>query len=235
MLLSKRLYMVASRVSKGHRAVDVGCDHAYISIFLIRHSISPSAIATDVNAGPLERAAGNIKLYGCEDFIETRLSDGLEQVKPGEADVIIIAGMGGGLIVRILENSAECVEKAEELVLQPQSEPGAVRHLLHRIGYKIVDEAMCIEDGKFYTCIRAVHNAPGEKESYACEEYYEYGKLLIEEQNEILKEYLLEEHRKALIVKENLESNDTQNTRERLPGFLFELSVMENAMQILHI
>ena len=104
MELSKRLKTVAGMITEGHRLADIGTDHAYVPIALCRRGIIPSAIAMDVNPGPLQRAREHIHAYQLEEKIQVRLSDGLKELSPGEVDTILIAGMGGLLTVRILEN-----------------------------------------------------------------------------------------------------------------------------------
>ena len=93
-----RLRAIAGMVTKGNRLADVGCDHGYLSIWLVSEKTVPSAIAMDVRPGPLSRARENITRYGLEDYIETRLSDGLAKLEPGEGDTLVIAGMGGPLM-----------------------------------------------------------------------------------------------------------------------------------------
>ena len=155
MNLSKRLRMVADCVTKGNVVADVGCDHAYISIYLVERKVAPRTIALDVNEGPLLRAQENILSYGLENLITTRLSDGLHKLKPKEADSIIIAGMGGPLMIKILEEGSECVKAAKELILQPQSEIWRVREYLHNLNFEITKEDMCIDEGKYYTVLYA--------------------------------------------------------------------------------
>ena len=102
MQLSKRLQALADLVSQDHVLADVGCDHGYIPVFLIQNQRRPKAIAMDIGEGPLKRAQENIRSYGLEGYIETRLSDGLSKLQPGEADTILISGMGGPLMEKIL-------------------------------------------------------------------------------------------------------------------------------------
>ena len=102
MQLSKRLSAVAEFVTPGGCLVDVGTDHGYVPIALLEQQKISSAIAMDVNRGPLERAREHIAQYNMGDYIETRLSDGLHALRAGEGDSLLIAGMGGGLTVRIL-------------------------------------------------------------------------------------------------------------------------------------
>ena len=127
MQLSQRLSSVASMVTAGNCLADVGTDHGYVPIYLYERNVIPRAIAMDVNKGPLERAALHIAESGMKEAIETRLSDGLTALKPGEADSVVIAGMGGPLIIRILSAHPEVTESLKELILQPQSEISEVR------------------------------------------------------------------------------------------------------------
>lgn len=157
MKLSKRLQMIADCITKDSRTADIGCDHAYLSIYLIKNNIVPSVIAMDVNKGPLLHARQNIIKYCTEGKIELRLSDGLTKLAPLEADTIVIAGMGGELMKSILQRGLPCVKAAKELVLQPQSEIYKVRRMLKNIGFKIIYENMCIDEEKYYVVIKAVN------------------------------------------------------------------------------
>ena len=155
--LSKRLSMSTAMVTPGNVVADVGCDHAHTDIFLVKAGISPRAIAMDVGEGPLSHAKANVRLYGLDGFIELRLSDGLEMLRPYEADTLIMAGMGGTLTTLILDKYPDVTASFKELILQPQSDPDLVRRFLRMHGFKIVLEDMCIEDGKFYNAMKAVH------------------------------------------------------------------------------
>ena len=145
MELSKRLYAVASLVTEGASVADIGTDHGYIPIYLIENQIAARAIALDINKGPLERARMHIVGHGLKGQIETRLSDGLKEVKPGEVDTMIAAGMGGGLVIKILREGKPVVDTLKSCILQPQSEIHRVRRYVAENQMKIVDE-MCIRD-----------------------------------------------------------------------------------------
>lgn len=184
--LSMRLRAIAGMVTKGNRLADVGCDHGYLSIWLVSEKTVPSAIAMDVRPGPLSRARENITRYGLEDYIETRLSDGLAKLEPGEGDTLVIAGMGGPLMERILKDGAKVREGFQELILQPQSDLPHFRHFLSEIGWEIVREEMIKEDGKFYPMMKAVRNNAGEKTVYTEEEAW-FGPLLLKNVTRSLK------------------------------------------------
>ncbi len=135
---------------KGLRVADVGCDHGYISIYLVQSGIAASAIAMDVRKGPLSGAKANIEGYGLEKAITTRLSDGLKELSKGEADSLVIAGMGGKLMMRILEDGDPESLGIRLSVLQPQSELSDFRQYLREKGYRILEEKIVFEDGKYY-------------------------------------------------------------------------------------
>lgn len=143
-------------VTAGNRVCDVGCDHGYVPIYLVRQGISPKVLAMDVREGPLASARGHVAQYRLEEKIETRLSDGLHNYIPGEAETLICAGMGGRLMRRILEEDREKTDSFRELILQPQSEIEPFRRFLRESGRLIRDEELLEEDGKFYQVIRAV-------------------------------------------------------------------------------
>lgn len=158
LLLSDRLSAVADMVTTGNTVCDVGCDHGFVSVYLAAKGISPKIIAMDVNAGPLLAAAGHIADFGLTDYIEARLSNGVESLLTGEADTLICAGMGGRLMIRILKEGREKIEAMKELILQPQSELQRMREYLREQGYIIADENIILEEGKYYpimkVCIR---------------------------------------------------------------------------------
>ncbi|MCI8994285.1 MAG: SAM-dependent methyltransferase [Lachnospiraceae bacterium] len=171
MQLSKRLAALAGLVTPGHCLADVGTDHGYVPIYLIEKKKIPRAIAMDINPGPLERAREHIRQFGYEDYIETRLSDGVHALGAGEADTVLIAGMGGALMQRILEEGKRILSQVPELILQPQSELYAMRRYLEAAGYEITREAMVYEEGKYYPILKV---RPGdffwqeEKEGHRC-------------------------------------------------------------------
>lgn len=227
MQLSKRLLAAAGMVTKGNIVADVGCDHAYTSIYLCEAGIAPSVIAMDVNRGPLAGAKRHIEQAGLSDKIAVRLSDGLQALDPGEADTVLLCGMGGLLMIRILSAFPKVTDSFQELVLQPQSEVGEVRHFLHERGYEITKEHMLKEDGKFYVMMRAVKaDCP---QHYEKESQYLYGKLLIQEKNEVLQQYLEREWRLRQEVVLALAGQETENARARRETLQQEFSLIEEA------
>ena len=229
MQLSRRLTTVAEFVTKGNKVADIGCDHAHTSIYLVEKGIAGSSIAMDVNKGPLERAKENIARFGYEDRITTRLSDGAKELEPGEVETLLISGMGGLLMNKILSESIEVVKNAKELVLQPQSEIALVRKYIHELGFQIEKEEMLIEDEKYYIAIKA-KNA-GKTEYYEKDIFYRYGKVLLEEKHPVLKQFLENGKSSYEKIVADISGSESEKTKERCRELQDELKAIGEALE----
>lgn len=156
--LSERLSAVASLVKPGSRIADIGCDHGYVTAYLVSGGTAVSAVAADVNIGPLRSCQSLIDSMGLGSFVDVRLCNGLDGIGEDECDTVIIAGMGGELIASILEKCPYI--KSKELVLQPMTHPEAVRRFLFENAFEIERDIIVAEGRRSYCVIRAV---PGEK------------------------------------------------------------------------
>lgn len=185
MQLTKRLERIAKYVPINSVVADVGTDHGYIPIYLASNNRVSKAYAIDINKGPLKKAESNIKAHGVEDKVTTILSDGLKNFDK-EVDTIIIAGMGGMLISKILEDSKNKLENVNKLILSPHLDDESVRIKVHQLNYKIINEELLFEDGKYYPIIICEKG----KEKYNNPKYYKYGKILIEKKDATLKQLL---------------------------------------------
>lgn len=211
MKLSKRLELVASFVPAGSRVADVGTDHGYVPIWLVEQGIAVHGLAMDVRKGPLLRADAHIRQHGLEANIETRLSDGLQKLRPGEADVVVIAGMGGELMLRILKEGSHVWDSVARFVLSPQSELETFRRGLEELGFVICREEMLMEEGKYYTVMAAERGEMHYDHDYE----YRYGALLIQNRSEVLAEFLKKETKKLEGISRRLSASDTEGARER--------------------
>ena len=215
MILSKRLEAVAGLVTPGGTIADIGCDHAHVSIYLIQHSLCEKVIACDVNKGPIEAARRNILEAGLDDKISLRRADGLLGLERYEADSVIMAGMGGLLMLKILKEGEEKLSPSCKLILQPQSDVPGVRRYLIEKGYFILKEDIVYEDGKFYFLIKASKNSDERVCKYTDDADYEYGGYLIRNRHPLLKEYLA--FRKAVLenILLNIDKNGSRGAIER--------------------
>ena len=196
-------------VTEGSRVADVGCDHGYLSIWLFNSGKCPSCIAMDIHAGPLAAAEKNVRAYGASAGVQLRLSDGLAGLEKGEADCILIAGMGGSLITQILKKDSPVLEGVRELVLEPQSDAALVRRFVAASGFGIVQEDLVTECGKTYPVIHAVRERM--KEPHAASESHpaeavltdtelRYGPCLLRDRNPRLKTYLEKEKKRLTAI-----------------------------------
>ena len=168
--LKPRLRMAAELVRDGVRIADIGTDHAYLPAALILEGRITGAVAADLRKGPLENAAQTVRANGLTDRISLRLSDGLANVSAGEADDIVIAGMGGILIAEILGACPFLKDGSKRYILQPQSHSEELRAFLWSSGFRIFGESACFEDEKVYIAFCAEY--VGEAAAHSDAEIY---------------------------------------------------------------
>lgn len=169
--LDERLLVCSEYVREGSRLVDVGTDHAYLPIYLIKSGKISKAIASDINEGPLESARNNIRKYGLEGKIESVLSDGLSNISKEDVDDIVIAGMGGELICKIIEEASWLKDDSKRLIIQPMSmEEVLIKYLIEN-KFKIEQEKAVICNNKSYIIINAAFK---EKFKFKQDELYPY-------------------------------------------------------------
>ena len=222
MELSRRLAAIAAFVPEGSRIADVGTDHGYVPIDLVKRGIVKEALAMDVRKGPLMRAEEHIRAYGLEGRVRTRLSDGLEQLREGEADTVVIARMGGGLMVRILEGRSHLNGCIRTYVLSPQSEWEKVRRYLRKAGMRIEQEEMVEEEGKFYPILlvkaeEGTTACAGSDEDPAWTELCDrFGPCLLRERHPVLLRYLAFREGQLEEVEQTLQAADSEKARLRL-------------------
>ncbi len=257
MRLSKRLEMVADFAgrdrSRGrqpgktekdpwYRVADVGTDHGYVPIALALRDPAVRAVAMDIRPGPLKRAEEHIEEYGLGDRIETRLGDGVKELKAGEAETVIIAGMGGELVLHILEGGRHLWKSVDRWILSPQSEPDKVRRYLENQGFAITGEDMVEEEGKYYTVMEAVRGELLEPDKAGrdrglssdpelAEAGYLYGMDLIRGKNPVLMEFLKREKGKLTEILRDLEGRNSSRTEARSEELRQKLSWIRRAVE----
>ena len=236
--ISDRLKTAASLIREGAVLADVGTDHGYVPIYLLEQKKIKSAIAMDINKGPLERAREHIHLYGMDAYIQTRLSDGVAALEKGEADSILIAGMGGGLVMHILEEGKDICQAAGELILQPQSELCSVREYLAENGYVTEAERMVFEDGKYYPMMRAVKTEQDETWNRLNDQTIAvcdiYGPLLLRNGNPVLRRFLVRQHGQLTQILQTLEAQkESEQIIRRIAEVQEKLQQNESAYTIL--
>lgn len=207
LFLPDRLKAVAKHIPKCQMLSDIGTDHAYIPIYVIKNNISNTAAACDIVDGPLKIAAQNIASYNLTDKISVVKSDGLKNAP--ESDVFVIAGMGGTLIGEILENDLGKAKKAACLILQPMTCAYELRKKLHETGFKIIDESIAKDTGKLYNIIVATKG----DEFYNDEILYYTGRITIDKNDPLLGEFL--SHKINVLKKRICNMQNSENPEVR--------------------
>lgn len=232
--IPKRMLAIANLVDNSKVLADVGCDHAYISINLLENGKAERIIASDLREGPLNIARDNIRLYGFEDRIETRLCAGLCGYEAGEVDTILISGMGGMLVKEILSESIDVVRRADTLILEPQSDLRVVRAYLKDIGFEIIDEDMLNEGGKYYQIMKAVKS---KERMEVCEDIgamaeNEFGPILIKKKHPVLLEFLKKRknHYERLLQNKSFLTSQSATNNDRIAIIENELNMVKEAL-----
>ncbi|MCI5636996.1 MAG: class I SAM-dependent methyltransferase [Sarcina ventriculi] len=190
MELSKRLMKIASYVNYCEAIADIGTDHGYIPIYLVKNNKCNSAIASDINKGPIEKASTNIRFEGLSEKIKCLLGGGLKPLKVGEVNGVIIAGMGGNLIRDIILEDIEKVKLYDFLILQPAQNPEVLREFLYNNNFEILNEDLILDDGKFYELFKVKYNENAKKINIKDEISYEISSILLESNNSLVNDYI---------------------------------------------
>ncbi|WBW95759.1 tRNA (adenine(22)-N(1))-methyltransferase [Oceanirhabdus sp. W0125-5] len=215
MEISIRLDEIINMIDKCERLADIGTDHGYLAIKAIKINKVNRAIASDINKGPLMKARTNIERYNMNEKIVCRLGSGLETLKVGEADCIVIAGMGGNLIRDILLKSRKIAETTPQMILQPTQNPEVLRKFLVENGYKILQENLCIDNNIFYEIIKVIYDGVERKND---EISYEISDKLIELGNNTVEAYIkhkISENKKVMSYI-NIDSENGRRKKEYL-------------------
>lgn len=154
--MSNRLELIASFVKNGIGVADVGTDHGYIPVMLVKRGYKGNIIATDINEGPLNKAKQSLIEADCEEAVELILCNGLDGCESEKIDTIIVAGMGGDTITGILDRAEWCAREDIKLILQPVTKPEILRYWLVNNDFRIINEAQAEENGTVYQIICAV-------------------------------------------------------------------------------
>ena len=214
MELSKRLKRIAEHVDKCESVADIGTDHGYIPIYLVKEGICKKAIASDINKGPIEKAKVNVAFEGVSDKVKCLLGPGLNRLKVGEVNGVILAGMGGNLTRDILLADMDKVKKYDFIILQPAQNPEVLREFLYKNDYEIIDEDLIKDEGRFYELFKVKYNENSEKLVFEDELEYEVSPLLREKSHPLFKEFIEEKINKCETILSFIKE-DTEAAKKR--------------------
>lgn len=231
MKIAKRLKVTADMVLKGSYAADIGTDHAYIPIYLVRQNISGRVVATDVRYGPLKRAKRNIVMYGLEDEICLKQGWGLEPVYDIDVNCAVLAGMGGYLICNILGTGYKKAESIEYFILQPMQFSAELRKYLYCNNYIIYDESLVKENGRIFEIMAVRHGHDSINDSI----YYEIGKKLIEKKDPLLREFIQYKIDDINKIMQKIGQPSTEGGLARLRQCRMKLKAYEEVIECLQL
>lgn len=207
MELSTRLNTIAS-ILKYRTLVDIGTDHCFLPIFVIKNNIIDKALATEISRLPLAKAKENLIKYNVTN-VELQKSDGFEAIETN-FESCVISGMGGRLISEIITKNLQKVQKFKQIILSPQNSVEYMRKFLISHNFSIEDEFMLVENGRFYNIIECFpKNTTLNDEDYTKLEYI-FGRKLIEKKCPIMLEYAKAELNKTYKIIQKLPSYSTR-------------------------
>lgn len=209
--LSQRLQAIADFVPQDATVADIGTDHGFLPCWLAQQGRAKKIFACDVNAQPLALAQKNIEDYNVTDVVSTRLGNGLTVLQPGEVTVVTIAGMGGSLMLDILDAAPAVVDRLQRIILQPNIGAEAVRVWAEKNRWQIVQESLVRENDRFSVIIAL---EPGRGKEMSAVELY-LGPVLLAEQHPLLGLYISEEWDKTQYVLKQLQQSDSEESRNK--------------------
>lgn len=212
-MIDSRISGVINFVREGSRVADIGADHGYLSIELIKSGRASSVIATEKNIGPFETLTKNIYGYN----VEARLGDGLKILSAGEVDTICIAGMGGALITKILSDAPEIVQSARQIIIQPMNAAEKIRTWLVENNWTIADEDLAESAGIIYEIICAEKNPPA--------------KIFKRESSSLLKKFLTQRMEKLQRVLVEMNKSESARTSEKFLATRAEVNALNKKLR----
>lgn len=201
MKINNRLKTIGDLVEANSFCLDVGCDHAFLDICLVKKDMGIKAIAADVLEGPLTQAKQNIKREGLEGQIETRLGNGLDTYS-AEVDTVIISGMGGRNMIGIFKDNLAVLKKIKTIIISPNNYQEDVKRFLCKNGFYINDEVMVKEKKFIYQIIKFERG----KKKYSKKEYF-FGPVFLKKKDKLFYEYFTREVKSREILIEVLPKN----------------------------
>lgn len=233
--ISQRLKTLAEQVPQGSTVADIGCDHAYLSGYLVQTGRARFVVAGEANRGPYETAVRQVTDQGLLEKIDVRYGDGLEVIRPGEVNVICIAGMGGALIESILQRGEQKLAGVQRLILQPNVGAPTLRKWMLVNGWELIDEEIMEEDGQIYEILVAER---GEADKpyrvlageWTLEMQLDIGPILWRKKSPVLRHKWEEELEKYKNIERQLLSSTNDEAEERKEQFAAKIKRIEEVL-----
>lgn len=229
MKLTDRLLKIASLVSDGKKIADIGTDHGYIPVYLLKEGRVPFAVLADVNKGPLDNARKEVIQNNLLENVDLRLGSGIEVLEIGEVEEVIIAGMGGILISELLEAKKEVSHSIEKLILQPMQAQEELRRYLLNNGYEILKEVLVREDFRIYEIIVAKYT--GKNTIIEDEIQFEVGIKLLENKDSLFHDFIGKKIKTYSAIVNQLEGKDGEEINKKREESKIAIRKLENLIK----
>lgn len=227
-MLGNRLRALANQIPRDTTLADIGTDHGLIPVYLIKEGLISKAIATDISEISLSKAKDLIRNEGLEEAIETRLGSGLQIIRSGEVNTLLIAGMGGRQIKKILEEGSEVLESITTLILQPMRGKDDLRRWIVYNNY-IIDNEILVKEAKYlYQIIVASHGT----QEVSDDIQFEIGFKLLENNDPLFKEFIEEKILRTSKIIDELADKDISNPERTLRALTRRLEKYKEAWRV---
>lgn len=229
MKLTDRLLKIASLVSDDKKIADIGTDHGYIPVYLLKEGRVPFAVLADVNKGPLDNARKEVIQNNLLEKVDLRLGSGIEVLEIGEVEEVIIAGMGGILISELLEAKKEVAHSIEKLILQPMQAQEELRRYLLNNGYEILKEVLVREDFRIYEIIVAKYT--GKNTIIEDEIQFEVGIKLLENKDSLFYDFIEKKIKTYSAIVNQLEGKNGEEINKKREESKIAIRKLENLIK----
>jgi tRNA (adenine22-N1)-methyltransferase len=229
MELSKRLQTIVNNMDKCESIADIGTDHGYVPIYCVKNTICNTAIASDINKGPIEKARLNVSMEGLDKSVDCRLGPGLTTLDKDEVEALVIAGMGGNLTRDILLADIDKIKKCSFIILQPAQNPEVLREFLYSSKFEVLDEDMCFEERKYYELFKVRYNEANEGIEVKDPIYYEISPILLKKKEATFMNFLKRRIDKYESIVKHINEN-TINAEEKKKELEIKISKLKELL-----
>lgn len=214
----ERIKKISSFVDDNSKVIDIGCDHGYLGIELIKQNRNISVISSDISSKAISYAKKNINREGLNSNIDLRVGNGLDVVDKDEINTVVIAGLGAHTQIEILINGIEKLEYVDSIILSPNSSEFYIRFNLEKLGFYIYDEDIVLENGKFYPILKLKSGS----KKYTYDELL-LGPILINKNSKVICQY----YRDILNKKLNIYNNLPTIYKDKRNKLLLDINILE--------
>ena len=222
----RRLEEIINLVEDNSIVADIGTDHGIVPYELIKSNKAKKVIASDISEKSLDKLREKLDYLDEPEKIILNVSDGLDNLNEYQVDTIIISGMGGNLIVDILNKNIDVAKSANCLILGANNSLSVLRKFLHDNSFEIIEEVDLFENDKYYQIIKIKVG----KQLFSNDYEYEFGKFLIENKSENLKQYIKQQIENKKTILSNISEKDSDNVKNAIDNIKIEIKELEKVL-----